>query len=62
MSPPSHGGTRAPVILDATVINESDTAINYNRQEFGAGARIEKLKLINTKRPLRLYAGTNYEY
>jgi G8 domain len=60
--PPAHGGTRAPVILDATVINESDTAINYNRHEVGSGARIERLKLINTARPLRLYSEPNYEH
>ena len=60
--PPAHGNTRAPVILNATVINESDTVINYNRQEFGPGARIEKLKMINTTRPLRLYSETSFEY
>ena len=60
--PPAHGGTRAPVILDATVINESGTAINYNRHEVGSGARIERLKMINTARPLRLYSEPNYEH
>jgi hypothetical protein len=60
--PPAHGGTRAPVILDATVINEPDTVLNYNRHEVGSGGRIEKLKMINTIRPLRLYSEPNYEH
>jgi hypothetical protein len=62
VAPPSHGGERAPVILDATVIDQADTALHYNRHELGDGARVEKLTLVNTPRPLRMITNPFFEY
>ena len=49
-APPSHGKTRAPIIRDATVVNQKDAAIVYNRREMGLGTEIENLKVVNTPR------------
>ena len=49
-APPSHGKDRAPIIKDATVINQKDAALVYNRPEIGIGTTIERLKVVNTPR------------
>ncbi len=62
VAPPSHGMSRAPVVKDVTVVNEADTAIHYNRHEANQGAIIERLKLVNTNRAMKLYTAPIFEY
>jgi hypothetical protein len=46
--PPSHGGARAPIVKDVTVIDHPAMAIGMEVYEIGEGARVERLRLINT--------------
>ncbi len=62
VAPPSHGMARGPILRDVTVVNESETAINYIRHEFVLGARIDKLKLVNVGRAFRTISEPFYEY
>lgn len=60
--PSSHGGARAPVILDATVVNHDDAAYVVDVDDLGYTARVEKLKLVNTKRAAFFHEFNPYEY
>ncbi len=60
--PSSHGGARAPVILDATVVNHDDAAYVVDVEDLGYGARVEKLKLVNTPKPAFFHEFNPYEY
>ena len=60
--PSSHGGARAPVILDATIVNFEDTAYVVDVSDLGYSARVEKLKLVNTNRAVYFHEVNPYEY
>ena len=60
--PPAHGTSRAPVIKDLTVINQPDAAIVHNFVEIGPDARVEKLELIDTPKPLVIARQNAQEY
>jgi hypothetical protein len=46
--PPSHGGSRAPILKDVTVVDQPGRAISMEVYDVGDGARVEKLRLVNT--------------
>ncbi len=60
--PSSHGGARAPVILDATVVNHDDAAYVVDVDDLGYTARVEKLKLVNTKKAVYFHEVNPFEY
>ena len=60
--PSSHGGARAPIILDATVVNHDDAAYVVDVDDLGYTARVEKLKLVNTKKAAFFHEFNPYEY
>ncbi|MGL4576519.1 MAG: G8 domain-containing protein, partial [Burkholderiaceae bacterium] len=47
--PSSHGGARAPQLLDVTVVNHDDAAYVVDVDDLGYGATVGKLKLVNSK-------------
>jgi hypothetical protein len=60
--PPSHGGTRAPIIRDAVVINQPGKAIGMEVYDVGEDARVEKLRLINTPLGLKMQPNEYFLY
>ena len=60
--PSSHGGARAPIILDATVVNHDDAAYVVDVDDLGYSARVEKLKLVNTKQAAFFHEVNPFEY
>jgi hypothetical protein len=61
--PSSHGGARAPIIKNATVINHDDAAYVVDVSDLGASAQVNQLRLINSKsQPIYFHEVNPYEY
>ncbi len=60
--PSSHGGARAPVILDATIVNPRDAALVWDQEPGGQGAEIKKLKIVGGSKRAVFHEDPWYQY
>ena len=60
--PSSHGGARAPVILDATVVNARGAALVWDQEPGGQGAVVKKLKIVGGTKRAVFHEDPWYQY
>jgi hypothetical protein len=60
--PSSHGGARAPIIVNTQIINQRDAALSFDTDGVGLGTRIENVILTNTPQRFAYAEAQWYEY
>lgn len=60
--PSSHGGARAPILKNLTVVNHDDAAYVIDVGDLGYSARVDNMKLVNVRSRLAMYETRRSEY